>query len=66
MKSPRQLIAYLIVTMLAVGALALLPASTNAPSVERLRAHIKYLASDKLEGRRSSTAGATLAAEYCA
>jgi Peptidase family M28/PDZ domain len=36
------------------------------PSVERLRAHIEYLASDKLEGRRTGTAGANLAAEYIA
>ena len=36
------------------------------PSVERLRAHITYLASDKLEGRRTGSAGAKLAAEYIA
>ncbi|HEY6232115.1 MAG TPA: M20/M25/M40 family metallo-hydrolase [Pyrinomonadaceae bacterium] len=40
--------------------------STPAPSVERLRAHIEYLASDKLEGRRTGSAGANLAAEYIA
>src|SRR5882724_10509085 len=37
-----------------------------APSVERLRAHIEYLASDKLEGRRTGAPGANLAAEYIA
>jgi len=37
-----------------------------APSVERLRAHIEYLASDKLEGRRTGSSGANLAAEYVA
>src|SRR5882724_3540247 len=37
-----------------------------APSVERLRAHIEYLASDKLEGRRAGSSGANLAAEYIA
>jgi aminopeptidase YwaD len=37
-----------------------------APSVERLRAHIEYLASDKLEGRRTGSSGANLAAEYIA
>jgi len=37
-----------------------------APSVERLRAHIEYLASDKLEGRRTGSPGADLAAEYVA
>ena len=40
--------------------------STEAPSVDRLRAHITYLASDKLEGRRTGTQGASLAAEYIA
>lgn len=38
----------------------------SAPSVERLRAHIEYLASDKLEGRRTGSSGANLAAEYIA
>lgn len=37
-----------------------------APSVERLRAHITYLASDSLEGRRTGSAGANMAAEYIA
>jgi hypothetical protein len=38
----------------------------SAPQVERLRTHIQYLASDKLEGRRTGSAGANLAAEYIA
>src|SRR6266550_1952750 len=38
----------------------------NAPSIERLRGHIEYLASDKLEGRRTGSPGANLAAEYIA
>src|SRR5438128_6133364 len=38
----------------------------SAPSVERLRAHVAYLASDKLEGRRTGSPGANLAAEYVA
>jgi Peptidase family M28/PDZ domain len=37
-----------------------------APSVERLRAHVEFLASDKLEGRRTGSPGANLAAEYLA
>jgi len=37
-----------------------------APGVEYLRAHIEYLASDKLEGRRTGSPGANLAAEYIA
>ena len=32
----------------------------------RLRAHVEYLASDKLEGRRTGSAGRNLAAEYIA
>jgi aminopeptidase YwaD len=38
----------------------------NVPDVERLRAHINYLASDKLEGRRTGTPGAEEAARYVA
>ena len=41
-------------------------ASESAPSTERLRKHVAYLASDKLEGRRTGTAGAELAAQYIA
>ncbi|HKO98853.1 MAG TPA: M20/M25/M40 family metallo-hydrolase [Pyrinomonadaceae bacterium] len=37
-----------------------------APSIERLREHVTHLASDKLEGRRTGTDGAKLAAEYIA
>ena len=40
--------------------------SQQVPSVERLRAHIEYLAADKLEGRRTGTPGANLSAEYIA
>ena len=38
----------------------------NVPGVERLRAHIEYLASDNLEGRRTGSPGANAAAEYIA
>ncbi|MCA1593550.1 MAG: M20/M25/M40 family metallo-hydrolase [Acidobacteria bacterium] len=41
-------------------------ADASAPDAERLRAHIAYLASDKLEGRRTGSGGANLAAEYIA
>jgi hypothetical protein len=41
-------------------------ADEAAPSIERLRAHISYLASDKLEGRRTGSPGADMAAEYIA
>ena len=36
------------------------------PDVERLRAHVTYLASEKLEGRRTGTPGAQEAARYVA
>src|SRR3989454_12530099 len=55
-----------IILALSVAAIAQQPAPTNVPSVERLRAHIEYLASDKLEGRRTGSPGANLAAEYIA
>jgi aminopeptidase YwaD len=53
-----------------LGALArqqqrLLSAPAEA-SDERLRAHVAHLASDRLEGRRTGTQGARLAAEYVA
>lgn len=41
-------------------------ANESEPSVERLRAHVSYLASDKLEGRRTGSVGANAAAEYIA
>jgi aminopeptidase YwaD len=40
--------------------------SANAPSVDRLRQMVSYLASDPLEGRRTGTAGATEAANFIA
>lgn len=40
--------------------------SPRPVEVERLRAHITYLASDKLEGRRTGTNGAQEAARYVA
>ncbi|MBC7930020.1 MAG: M20/M25/M40 family metallo-hydrolase [Rubrivivax sp.] len=41
-------------------------AKQGAVDAERLRAHITYLASDKLEGRRTGTPGAQAAAQYVA
>ena len=38
----------------------------TAPSAERLRAHVTYLASDALAGRRTGTPGAAGAAQYIA
>lgn len=47
---------------------AQLPAQKKADrkTLENLQAHVTYLSSDKLEGRRTGTAGERLAAEYIA
>src|SRR2546427_9595455 len=58
-------LALVIALGISLG-LAQQPTPQETPSVERLRAHITYLASDKLEGRRTGSAGANLAAEYIA
>lgn len=65
MRITNRLIALLVVTAFALTAVAQQPAQ-NGLSAERLREHVTYLASDKLEGRRTGTAGANLAAEYIA
>jgi hypothetical protein len=39
-------------------------AQRGVPDIGRLRAHVTYLASDKLDGRRTGTDGARAAAEY--
>ncbi|HEX9630692.1 MAG TPA: M20/M25/M40 family metallo-hydrolase [Pyrinomonadaceae bacterium] len=59
---------FLNISLVVVLALSVVFAqqSAVAPSVERLRTHINYLASDKLEGRRTGGEGANLAAEYIA
>ena len=58
MRTPRRYLKIsLLVIALVVSAIAQQPTGAGAPSVERLRAHIEYLASDKLEGRRTGSAG---------
>ncbi len=61
----RKFFASVLLVSLAFS-VALAQQTTSAPSVERLHAHIEFLASDKLEGRRTATTGSTLAAEYIA
>jgi Zn-dependent M28 family amino/carboxypeptidase len=57
----------LIITLGFSVALAQQTVTTKStPSVERLREHVIYLASDKLEGRRTGTTGANEAAQYVA
>jgi hypothetical protein len=64
----RKLLQSALVIFIAVNALAQQkPASDVAsPSTERLRTHVTYLASDKLEGRRTGMEGASAAARYIA
>ena len=62
----RGAISLTLAAVISAGALAQQPASQTTPSPERLRAHITYLASDRLEGRRTGTSGANAAAEYIA
>jgi hypothetical protein len=57
------LLAFIAAIALAVAGQQ---AATQVSSVDALRQHITYLASDKLEGRRTGSAGANLAAEYIA
>src|SRR5918911_5157947 len=56
----------LALALLAAGARAQTAAKPFVPDAERLREHITYLASDKLEGRRTGTPGAEEAARYVA
>jgi len=60
------LIFVVLVSALSVAALAQQPTSQIAPSTDRLRSHVTYLASDALEGRRTGTPGADGAAQFIA
>jgi aminopeptidase YwaD len=67
----RKLSALALVFALAGGALAQQQQRQHSPaaselSAERLREHVAHLASEKLEGRRTGTEGADLAARYIA
>lgn len=61
----KRLSSLLLISVLSVAAVAQQPTS-NAPSVDRLREIVTYLASDPLDGRRTGTQGATDAAHYIA
>jgi aminopeptidase YwaD len=65
MRIINRLFALMFVTVFALASFAQQPTQTG-PKSDRLREHVTYLASDKLEGRRTGTAGANLAAEYIA
>lgn len=62
----RKLSCTLLVIGLIGTALAQQTSTGNLPSVERLRAHVEYLAADKLAGRLTASPGADLAAKYIA
>jgi hypothetical protein len=62
----RRFLSPILSIAISVAALAQQPASQIAPSAERLRVHITYLASDALEGRRTGTPGAEGAAQFIA
>ncbi|HEY5444592.1 MAG TPA: hypothetical protein VIJ87_09030, partial [Pyrinomonadaceae bacterium] len=62
---PRYLSILLISFLLANSVVAQQVATFDA-SAEKLQKHVSYLASDKLEGRRTGTQGSTDAAKYIA
>ena len=58
--------SFSLVVVVALTAACFAQQRQLTPSLERLRADVNYLASDKLEGRRTGTAGANAAADYIA
>lgn len=63
----RNFLHLLLIFAVALSALAQQQrAIVSSPSAERLRADVTYLASDKLEGRRTGTEGARMAGRYIA
>lgn len=61
----RMKLLIVLFSLVVASAFAQQPLQTTL-SAERLREHVTYLASDKLEGRRTGGSGANLAAEYIA
>jgi hypothetical protein len=62
----RQFASVILVAALSVAVFTQQPVTRIEPSVDRLRQHVSYLASDALEGRRTGTPGANDAAHYIA
>jgi hypothetical protein len=62
----RKLFASALIAAISLAVYGQQASTQVSPSAERLREHITYLASDKLEGRRTGSSGATQAAEYIA
>lgn len=65
MQRIRQFILFLL-TLFLVSSLAAQIKRSDAITVDELRSHLKYLASDELKGRRAGSADADKAAEYIA
>ena len=66
-KALRRVSAYLLLlTVLSAAVVGQRPVQSGTPSVDQLRTYVTYLASDKLEGRKTGSSGANLAAEYIA
>jgi len=65
MKPMRRVMCALVI-LLFVGASALQAQSSPQVTPEELLKHVKYLASDQLEGRKAGSRGAELAARYIA
>ena len=59
-------LSLLLLLVLALNAVGQQSANKTRPSVDRLREVITFLASDKLDGRRTGTDGANQAARYIA
>jgi aminopeptidase YwaD len=56
---------YSILFLIVAGCGTQRPTTTQAePLLNNLRTHVEFLASDRLEGRRTGTEGEKLAAEY--
>src|SRR5205085_1411223 len=68
MRQLRRTVIQLLLVLVCAASARAQTASTQSdePSAERLRAVVTYLASDKLEGRRTGTPGAEAAAQYIA
>ncbi|HKO41774.1 MAG TPA: M20/M25/M40 family metallo-hydrolase [Pyrinomonadaceae bacterium] len=54
------------ILLVALSSHAFAQTAAPAPSVDKLREHVAYLASEKLEGRRTGTNGVEAAAKYIA
>lgn len=62
----RMFLSFTTILLLVTCTAAALPDRSSEITVDELRQHVKYLASEKLEGRRPGTTGNDLAAQYIA